>query len=110
MHARYSRDSCPCAYRRPVSKPEIDAVVAVVEEAMTSGKQSFVDAMRVGLQGGVLCAPSFMFLEEPAGASSKRRPLSDHELASRLSYFLWSSMPDEELFALARSGKLPSPK
>jgi len=99
----------PRAYRRPVSKQEIDAVVAVVNEAMTSGKQPFVDAMRVGLQR-VLCAPSFMFLEEPAGASAKRRPLSDHELASRLSYFLWSSMPDEELFALARSGKLRQPE
>jgi hypothetical protein len=52
----------------------------------------------------VLCAPGFLFHEEPAG--EKRRPLTDYELASRLSYFLWSTMPDDELFALAAAGKL----
>ena len=98
----------PRAYRRPVTEPEIEAIVAVVNEARTTGKLSFPDAMRTGLQR-VLCAPGFLFLEEPTGTQSERRPLTDYELASRLSYFLWSTMPDNELFALAAAGKLREP-
>jgi hypothetical protein len=94
------------AYRRPVSGDEIDAIVAVVKDARTKGKQSFHEAMRIGLQR-VLCAPGFLFIQEPA--SDKPRPLNDHELASRLSYFLWSTMPDEELFTLAKGDKLHEP-
>ena len=97
----------PRAYRRPVTKQEVDSIVSVVNEAMTTGKLSFIDAMRIGLQR-VLCAPSFLFLEEPAGTKTKRS-LSDYELATRLSYFLWSTMPDDELFGLAASGKLVEP-
>jgi hypothetical protein len=61
--------------------------------------------MRLGLQR-VLCAPGFVFLQEPAGDRPQPRPLTDYERASRLSYFLWSTMPDEELFTLAAAGKL----
>jgi hypothetical protein len=95
----------PRAYRRPVTKEEIDAIVTVVKDAQTTGKQSFHESMRTGLQR-VLCAPGFLFLGEPAGANVKARPLTDYELATRLSYFLWSTMPDEELFTLAAAGKL----
>ena len=95
----------PRAYRRPVTKAEIDAIATTVKEAQMTGKQSFHEAMRTGLQR-VLCSPSFLFLEEPTGAQTKPRPLTDHELATRLSYFLWSTMPDDELFALAATGKL----
>jgi hypothetical protein len=95
----------PRAYRRPVGKEEIDAITAVVKDAQIKGKLSFHDAMRTGLQR-VLCAPGFLFLQEPAGDRPRPRPLTDHELASRLSYFLWSTMPDEELFTLASAGKL----
>ena len=95
----------PRAYRRPVSKAEIAEIVAVVKEAQTTGKLPFPDAMRIGLQR-VLCAPGFLFMGEPSGANPKLRPLTDHELATRLSYFLWSTMPDDELFALAVAGKL----
>jgi hypothetical protein len=56
----------------------------------------------------VLCAPGFLFLEEPA-PKPESRPLTDYELASRLSYFLWSTMPDDELLALAASSKLHDP-
>ena len=97
----------PRAYRRPVTKEEIEAIVSVVNDAMTTGKLSFAEAMRLGLQR-VLCSPGFLFLEEPA-AQSQRRPLNDYELASRLSYFLWSTMPDDGLFALAATGKLHDP-
>jgi hypothetical protein len=98
----------PRAYRRPVSKQEVEAIVAVVEDAQTTGNPSFPEAMRVGLQR-VLCSPGFLFLQEPAGAQTQRRQLTDHELASRLSYFLWSTMPDDELFAQAAAGKLREP-
>ncbi len=95
----------PRAYRRPVTKVELDEIVAVVNDAQAKGKLSFPAAMRVGLQR-VLCAPGFLFLQEPAGANPQRRTLGEYELASRLSYFLWSTMPDEPLLALAAAGKL----
>ena len=60
--------------------------------------------MRMGL-ARVLCSPGFLFIQEPA-VDAKPRKLTDYELASRLSYFLWSSMPDEELFTLAQAGRL----
>jgi mono/diheme cytochrome c family protein len=107
VHAIFER-FLPRAYRRPVAKQEIDAIVSVVTDAQTTGKLSFHDAMRTGVQR-VLCAPGFVFLQEPAGASQRPRPVTDHELASRLSYFLWSTMPDEELIALASAGKLHEP-
>lgn len=95
----------PRAYRRPVTNQEIAAVVAVVTDAQAKGGLSFHAAMRLGLQR-VLCAPGFLFLQEPAGDPSQPRPLNDYELASRLSYFLWSTMPDDELRQLAADGTL----
>ncbi len=64
--------------------------------------------MRTGLQW-VLCSPDFLFISEPTGEQAARRPLNDYELATRLSYFLWSSMPDDDLLALAAAGKLRDP-
>jgi mono/diheme cytochrome c family protein len=95
----------PRAYRRPVTPDEVEAIVQVVENAQKSSNLGFHEALRIGLQR-VLCAPAFLFLQEPAGKDVRPRPLNDYELASRLSYFLWSTMPDEELFALAAAGKL----
>ena len=98
----------PRAYRRPVTKEEIESIVAIVKDAQSTSKLSFHDAMRMALQR-VLCSPGFVFLQEPAGDRPQPRPLTDHEMASRLSYFLWSTMPDEELFSLAAAGKLRDP-
>lgn len=103
----------PRAYRRPASAAEVDAVVEVVRKARAGsksaeGKSAFVDAMRVGLQW-VLCSPSFVFINEPAGANAEVRKLNDYELASRLSYYLWSTMPDDALFAAAAAGNLHEP-
>lgn len=95
----------PRAYRRPVTAEEVEGIVAVVNDALTTSKLPFPEAMRTGLQR-VLCAPGFLFLQEPAGDQPQRRPLTDYELASRLSYFLWSTMPDDELFKQAAEGKL----
>ena len=116
MFARF----LPRAYRRPVTDEEIDSIVAVVDDAQTTGKRSFHEAMRVGLQR-VLCAPGFLFLGEnvafrsakdakdDATFAERKATLNDYELASRLMYFLWSTMPDDELFALAAAGKLHDP-
>lgn len=97
----------PRAYRRPVGEAEVDRVVELVEQAEREGA-GFRDAVRLGLTR-VLSSPGFLFIQEPA-ADEQPRKLYDYELASRLSYFLWSSMPDEELFHLAESGQLGEPQ
>lgn len=97
----------PRAYRRPATTAELDAIVAVVKEGRATSKLSFHDALRLGLQRAI-CSPGCLFIEEPA-AQPQPRNLTDFELATRLSYFLWSTMPDEELFALAKQGKLHEP-
>ncbi len=89
------------AYRRPVAQAEIDSFVGLVKKALDRGV-SFPAAMRTGY-AAVLCSPGFIFLEEKAG------PLDDFALASRLSYFLWNSSPDETLRSLARQGLLTRP-
>lgn len=97
----------PRAYRRPVTAAEIEQMV----KAVRRGKQEFgmtsVEALRYALQTA-LSSPDFLMLFEPS-TSEMPRPLNDYELASRLSYFLWSSMPDEKLFAAAAAGKLRDP-
>lgn len=86
------------AFRRPVDdavlQPYIDGVDAALEEGAT-----LLTALRAGYRA-VLCSPRFLyFVEEPG-------PLDDYAVASRLSYFLWNSMPDERLLQLAAEGKL----
>lgn len=96
----------PRAFRRPASAAEIEPFVKLVHQELEQGTR-FEDAIRVGLSA-VLTSASFIYLFEPG--SETRRGLNDHELASRLSYFLWSSMPDEQLSQLAASGKLQDKK
>ena len=102
----------PRAYRRPVEKAEVDKFVNIAVGAMQREKMTFHDALRCGLQT-MLCSPGFVFIQEPqprADAAAKgTRPLTDHELACRLSYFLWSSLPDDELLTLAAQGALKQP-
>src|SRR5262249_36656190 len=98
----------PRAYRRPVEPREIDAVVAWVLKAQEANKLSGIDAVREGVKM-VLCSPGFLLLQEPGGPSAAPRRLDDHELACRLSYFLWSTMPDAELLRLAAEGRLKEP-
>lgn len=98
----------PRAYRRPVEPKEIDAVVAWVRKARDANQLSGVDAVREGVKM-VLCSPGFLLLQEPAGPSAKPRRLTDHELACRLSYFLWSTMPDAELLKQADDRRLHEP-
>ncbi len=98
---RLLRDFMRRAYRRAVTAEDVNPVLARVK-AKLDAKASFEQAMRVGLKS-VLLSPHFLFLQEKPGK------LDDSALASRLSYFLWSSMPDEELLALAEKGKLSQP-
>lgn len=97
------------AYRRDISDTEVAETVVLVRQAVDDGATE-VDAIRLTVQS-VLASPEFLFLGEPydtkAGAV---RPLNDFELASRLSYFLWASMPDDELLALASQAKLAAPE
>jgi hypothetical protein len=95
------------AFRRPVTTEEVSARVAMFAEVRTR-KPSFEEALKVPL-AAVLTSPHFLFLVEPEAAATQRRALTAYELASRLSYFLWSSMPDDELFRLAASGELTRP-
>ncbi len=95
----------PRAYRRPVDQAEVDRMVKLVEFAVERG-DSFERGVQVALQG-ILLSPHFLFrVEEVGGAGDGPRPIGQFELASRLSYFLWSSMPDDELFRLAARGRL----
>ncbi len=98
------------AYRRPVRPAELErllALVAVRQEAGGSGLEAFADGLKA-----VLCSPHFLYLNEPPSAVDEAHSnmLDDHALASRLSLFLWSSIPDEELLELANQGKLSSPE
>ncbi len=96
----------PRAYRRAVAPQEIDALVAVAQEMRDKHGKSFNDAIRSALLT-VLTSPDFLFIPEPTEPGSRR--LTDEALASRLSYFLWSTMPDAELFKLAAEKKLHEP-
>ena len=94
----------PRAWRRPVSDSEVKTILTVVEQELENGG-TFHDSIRIGLTAA-LTSPKFLFLVEPA---QQKRNLTEYELASRLSYFLWSSMPDDKLMVLARRGKLSDP-
>ena len=93
------------AYRRPVTDADVSPVMSVYDE-IRPASPSFEEAMRESLTM-VLISPEFLYLIEPT--DDKPRPLSQHELASRLSYFLWSTMPDDRLMALADSRQLKDP-
>ncbi|MDG1891858.1 MAG: DUF1592 domain-containing protein [Verrucomicrobiota bacterium] len=99
------------AWRRPVAQNEVDRVVSLVEIALEKS-MSFEASIQVALQA-VLTSPHFLFrweLDPPHQDGKTDRQLNDYELASRLSYFLWSSMPDTELFSLADDGQLRNSK
>lgn len=90
------------AYRRPVTDNEIDGLMHFVEQARAQG-DSIDHGMQLALEA-ILVSPRFLFRIEPATS------LDDFQFASRLSYFLWSSMPDEELFGLANDHRLRDPE
>lgn len=108
--ARLIRALLPVAFRRPVGEPIADYYVKLAHDQLDRG-QSFQEAMTVAYTA-VFCSPHFLFLTEP---SQGKHPdsftrLDDYAVASRLSYLLWSSLPDAELFKLATARKLRDPK
>jgi hypothetical protein len=92
------------AYRRPVNRDEIEQKLKIYTRERTAN--TFNESIKMALTA-ILVSPNFLFLAEP-DSESVGRPLSDHEIANRLSYFLWSSMPDDQLTQLASTGKLKS--
>jgi hypothetical protein len=93
------------ALRRPVAPVEIDRLVKLVEVAKAHG-DSFDKGIQLAVQA-VLVSPHFLFkIERDRPLQEKPYPITEHELATRLSYFLWSSMPDDELLGMADRGEL----
>jgi len=90
------------AWRRPVKREELEEYLKSYRDEREAGEK-MADAYRVALQG-VLTSRHFIYMVE--GDTAARANLTDSELASRLSYFLWSSMPDDALFTAAKGGRL----
>ena len=95
------------AFRRPPTSGEVDDVLSFFEEVRPD-YSSFVESMRQALSM-VLISPPFLYLMEPIDEGKGARKLTSYEVASRLSYFLWSTMPDEELMELASNRKILRP-
>ena len=113
----------PLAYRRPATPEELDRVVNWTLKTKADRGLSFTNAVREGIKN-VLCSPKFLYLgseavssaapsatdsQVSAKASAGPHPIDDWQLASRLSYLLWSSTPDEELYRLASQQDLRDP-
>jgi hypothetical protein len=104
------REFASRAFRRPVTNDEVERLVRLVHLTLEQG-DSFERGIQLALQA-ILSSPHFLFRVELDPSSDDPggiRELTDFELATRLSYFLWSSMPDDELFRLSRAGELKSP-
>jgi hypothetical protein len=99
------------AYRRPVTPGDVEAPLSFYKRARQNGG-SFDDGIRAGV-ARVLSSPYFLYRIEsdpPGARAGVAHPVSDVELASRLSFFLWSSIPDEKLLDLAAAGRLREPE
>jgi hypothetical protein len=103
---RLIRSFLPLAFRRPVNDELVQYYVKLVHAELEKGV-SFLDAMTIGYKA-VFCSPHFLILTERVDETrgTKATVLDDYAIASRLSYFLWSSLPDDELFKLAAKGEL----
>ncbi|MFM7186992.1 MAG: DUF1592 domain-containing protein [Armatimonadota bacterium] len=97
----------PRAFRRPVTPSEVTQKLALFAKSRPQ-KKNFIDAIKVPLTA-ILASPDFLYLTEPLPETQGSRPLNAYEFASRLSYFLWSSMPDDVLFKAAADGSLLKP-
>lgn len=104
-----ARSLARSAYRRPASDAEVEVLVGVFDLA-TANKLDYQSSLRLVLKA-VLVSPQFLFITPAREAEPGKSivALDDHQLASRLSYLLWATMPDAELAALADNGKLHEP-
>lgn len=92
------------AYRRPATREQVARLVAIVEQAHADGL-AFEQGVQLALEA-MLCSPHFLFMVEAERGAGGPRPVDEFELANRLSFFLWNTMPDTELFDAARAGRL----
>jgi hypothetical protein len=95
------------AFRRPVSEGDLGSLMAFYEAGARDG--GFEAGIRDAVSA-VLASPHFIYRAESSGAGAEASTLSDIELASRLSFFLWSSLPDQELLDLASESRLSEPR
>jgi len=95
------------AYRRPLTGAEAGDLVTLYQK-LRRDQMGHEEAFRLVL-ARVLVAPAFLYRVEQPGEGIEAKPVSDWELASRLSYFLWASMPDQELLRLAGESRLQDP-
>jgi len=102
--ARIVRTVAGRAFRRPPEDAEVERYLSLFDRAQQRG-DAFESSLRYALKG-VLLSPQFLFLVEPEPASGGVYRLGAYQLAQRLSYFLWSSMPDDELLGAAGTGSL----
>jgi hypothetical protein len=96
------------AYRRGVQAEDVDLLLTAFERGWARG-DGYVRSLRLALKA-MLISPHFLFLAEPEPEQGGVHRLAAVPLASKLSYFLWSSMPDDELLALGASGRLHDPE
>ena len=94
-------------YRKPSDEKEVARLLALFQGEMEQ-KKSFEEAMQMPLFA-MLISPNFLYRSALTEPKAEPGEIDDFELASRLSYFLWSSMPDSELFAVAAKGELQDP-
>ena len=102
------RNFARLAYRSPVTEKDIEKNLALFDRSAARG-ENFETSMKLALKA-VLVSPRYLFRIEQDHVEPGIRPVTDHELAVRLSYFLWNSTPDAELNALADAGKLNQPE
>ncbi|MDH3438924.1 MAG: DUF1592 domain-containing protein, partial [Betaproteobacteria bacterium] len=111
-------DATPCArtiitnlaeraFRRPVNQADLDGLMAFYEAGRAAG--DFESGVRDAVSA-ILASPHFLYRAESGDETASTRTLTDLELASRLSFFLWSSLPDEELLDLAVGSRLAEPE
>ena len=91
------------SFRRPVDQATLDRYTAYVHKQLAAGRR-FTAAMK-DVASGVICSPRFLYLRERGDKGG-----DDYDLASRLSFFLWGSIPDKPLLDLAAAGKLGEPE
>lgn len=95
------------AFRHPVESELVDRYVSQAVRRIEAG-EGFTDAMK-GVAAAAMCSPRFLYLFDGAGSGTGVEPLTDLELASRLSFFLWGSGPDEALLEVAQQKRLHEP-
>jgi len=96
------------AWRRPLEAGELDRMMGLLQRAQDRNAD-FEEQLKLALKAALI-SPNFIFLAEPHPPAKGVYPLGDFQYATRLSYFLWASMPDDELFAAAQAGGLNTPE